>query len=324
MNKRDLSLALVTSLAAFSPLAIVRSAAACSPPPCSDVVALPHADARIPANLVRFQVLVPDPGPLELRTAAGAVIPASVKTMGKDRVFSPDQAVPADTALELHHRARCTFDLPVPQQVYRFRTVAPESLELRRPELAVQEIGLRYPGDDHNERIYTRLRLYAADASGAAHTLLRHSVTIDGRPHGFEQGQSWDDAIIEVGSRCRPASPDWHIDTCGGIDSVPPGLHEVRVKTHVLGETTAVEDVVATVDTRCDSLIVRSPPGPAPDAGVTADAGVTVGRQDFKDLPTEGGCSVGGAGAASGAGWMTAGLVGLALAVTRRRKRAER
>ena len=58
-------------------------------------------------NLVYFQVLAEDPGPLALRTAAGDAIAASIRTLGSDRVFAPEAPLPENTSLVLEYRESC-------------------------------------------------------------------------------------------------------------------------------------------------------------------------------------------------------------------------
>jgi hypothetical protein len=87
-----------------SSLAAVREASACSFANCNSPVRLFPTDARVAANLIRFKVTTPDPGPLELRAADGSVVPARITTMGADRGFAPDTTPAAGQRLTLHYR----------------------------------------------------------------------------------------------------------------------------------------------------------------------------------------------------------------------------
>jgi hypothetical protein len=111
---------------------------------CQAPVRLFPAGMPVPGNLIFFQLLASQPGPLTLRAADGTVIPASIRSIGGDRVFAPDADVPAGLELRLEFSTVCPesgFGLTPTQQTFVFRTKAAAPLELPTPSLTLVDEG---------------------------------------------------------------------------------------------------------------------------------------------------------------------------------------
>src|SRR6187399_1877938 len=79
-------------------LKLASPAEACSIPICTTPVRLPTG-GRMAGDHFYFKVIDVDPGVLSLRTAEGEPIAASIRTIGNDRVFAPEQPLAAGTSV---------------------------------------------------------------------------------------------------------------------------------------------------------------------------------------------------------------------------------
>lgn len=233
---------LLALLAAVATLEAAAPASACSRA-CAPPVQLPRGGG-MSGNMVYFKLLTDNPGELKLHTKAGEVIAASIRTIGNDRVFAPDEAIAGNTDLVLEY----TSDCGVPSS-FEFVATAPGSIELRPAELVIQEQGLSEPGLP-GELSFVRLRYYSPDANGQAYSLMSDRFTVDGKPpvtvlvNGAE--------LIQLATRCySPVTKETLSDTCGFVRELPPGRHTVVATTTVVGQLTQPEPATLEIDLRC-------------------------------------------------------------------------
>lgn len=301
----------------------------CKDPP----VYLPPKQAEIPGNLIRFRVLVPEPGRLELRAKGRKKLPASTRAMGRDRVFAPDAPVAAGTELTLSYELECGRERS--EGEYTFRVGPPATVELRKAELTLYEVGTRDPGSAWNEAAFVRVRYGSPESSGNAGHLIQSTVTIDGRPYHFDGRES--DAggsIIEITSDCmlRGAreDADYQVDSCGALRNVPPGAHTVEVKPHLVGGDRELAPVRLEVTTVCPhglrpvpAASHRIPDVPAPPGSALPTAGAQPGASTSARTPpkqSSSGCALGAAAPGTPSVVFLAALAALA---RRRRERAQ-
>lgn len=220
-------------------------AEACSPPFCSAPLRLPELQ-RIPGNLAHFEVLSVDPGPLVLRTAEGEPIAASIRTIGTDRVFAPEQPIAPNTSVVLEYATRCGTEL----QPGSFEFLATEhgTLELQPAVLQVVERGNTYSSSER-ETSFARVRYQAPDANGYAATLMRHTFTVGGAEVGLSEVNG--EPLIELSTSCTTLESENLIDTCGRVYRVQPGIHTVVATTHVLGSQQQPDPAHLQVEVRC-------------------------------------------------------------------------
>jgi hypothetical protein len=297
--------------AAAAALLVAGPAAPCSPF-CRDApVYLFPKQAEVPGNLIRFRLLVADPGPLELRAKGGALVPASITKMGLDRVFAPSAPVPAGTELTLHYELRCAGIRKGVAGEYTFQVGPPAKVELRGAELVVHEQGTRDPGSAWNETGFVRVSYYSPESSGNAGHLIQSTVTLDGRPYRFDERLSQSgNPVIEVASDCmlrggRDSGGDGYaVDSCGALRSVPPGVHKVEVKPHLVGGDVELAPVSLEVTTVCPRGLIPTPaaselqPIPPPPASAKARPAGSVrlagadGGSPRKPEPKSSGCAL--------------------------------
>jgi hypothetical protein len=292
--------------------------------------------AEVPGNLIRFRVLVPDPGRLELRNKAGVAIVASIKSMGQDRVFAPDAPVAAGTELTLHYEFRCgdPRKLHRGQGKFTFEVGPPSSIELRGASLTLYEQGTRDPGSAYNESGFVRLRYLDPESSGNAGHLIQSTVTLDGRPYEFDQSPLEGTVpTIEVVSDCMLRDTDsdagYQIDSCGKLRSVPPGEHTVEVKPHLVGGEAKLAPVSLKVTTFCPRGLIPTPAAsnlkPIPLPSVSARAAGSVQGRSASPVkrtpkPKSTGCALGAEGREGAPTLALVTLAALAAKVRRRRR----
>jgi hypothetical protein len=228
---------------------LAERASACSLPQCQSPLRLPPAP-YLPGNLVYFQIVGDDPAGLALRTAEGEPIAASIRTIGTDRVFAPEQPIADGTQLVLEYSLQCYGD-PPPQtllQTFEFMTSAPVELAFNPGRLEIEEVGVRQPGRD-GETSFVRVRHWPGESNGDTSLLMTHTSKVDGVPASPLQLNGLE--LIEVPVACRPRVADAGRDTCGNLYTLPPGVHTVEVSTHVVGATTQPEPVSLEVEVQC-------------------------------------------------------------------------
>lgn len=247
-------------------------AQACSPAFCRAPVRLFTAVSSddIRGNLVYFKVLTDDPGPLTLRAVGGDVIPSSIRMVGKDRVFAPDEPIAPGTEVQLDYTLECGNG-PM-QQSYAFKTYAHEEVSLRDAELAIEARGIAYPGDRTNEAGFVELRYYDPE-DGTAYYLIDRSATIDGKPATIDQ-----EGRIKVSSYCDPKKDEYLQDTCGTTRNVPLGEHTVEVRASIVGLASDPPPVRLKVRTDCSGSGDASAKNGAP-------AGCSIGLGENKHVP---------------------------------------
>ncbi len=235
-------------------LKLAAPAEACSPPFCPAPVRVP-AGGRLPGNLFYFKVLVEAPGALSLHTAEGEPIAASIRTIGNDRVFAPEQPIAAGTSVVLEYATECALE-GVPQSA-ELLADPPSSIELGPAELAVLERGTASPGLA-DEASFVRVRHFSGDANGTATPLMDHTYTVDGLPASL--GEVNGQQVVQVSARCRPSDTRSQQDTCGVVYSVAPGLHTVEARTTIVGAVTQPEPVRLAVEVRCPGDSTQAAP----------------------------------------------------------------
>lgn len=282
---------------------------ACSLDPCPAPVRLFGRDAVVPGNLVYFQLLggqhvegeLQSLVPLTLETAQGEPIPASVRSIGHDRVFAPDQPIPAETRVVLRYQLACRFapEVEGDVRVYEFTTSeAVTDFVLGKPSLTVTDEGV-----NANDRAFVKLR-YDLGATSAA---LSHLI-------------DWDPAIDDVAGSLRAAAfstevstfceekEELSLDSCDGIDFVPEGKYTIRAKATIVGFDD-LQEISTDVETRC------APATPDDDVDADLPGAVT-------DSESAGGCSL--SGSSSGGASSLLALLGLCVARLRTRGRRAR
>jgi MYXO-CTERM domain-containing protein len=259
--------------AVLGPIDVAR---ACSLPSCGPPIVIPTT-SYIPGNLVYFEVAVDAPGPMTLRTAEGDPIPASLRTIGHDRVFAPDAPIPPGTAVVLEYALFCHGDEAPPNGTFEFWTVADSSIELQPARLYMDEYGIAHPGVEHDEVAFVRLGMTSPDLNNSATHLMSHRVTVDGQS---VRGWVTPGALtpVEINTDCRPQQAEMEISSCGTLESVPAGPHTVAVQTRVLGYDGVIAPVTFEIETRCpEAGVGLLPPLPIPapvDAGSPIEAPV--------------------------------------------------
>lgn len=217
--------------------------------------------AEIPGNLVYFKVLVDDPGSLTLTTAKGERLRASVRRIAGDRVFAPDQPVPAGVELVVHYQQRCLGKIL--EQTQAFKTASPAEPMLRPAESQIVEEGTRYPGDTRNESRFYRVRYYSPDAASGVTHLLETVATIDGKVLDFAETYP-QQPLVFVEARCAgETATEWGVDSCGGLRFVPLGERTLVITSHVVGSQAPVNPVTTRLSFDCSASRLRAAPAPS-------------------------------------------------------------
>lgn len=254
-------------LLAFSPDALACGDA---PARCDAPVRL-FPSAFVPANLIYFKVLVDDPGELTLRQSDGTVIAADVETIGNDRVFVPHIHLDSGLELELEYTTVCPTGLDPEQVVYSFTTTDSMKLKLQSPSLSVYEQGVRYPGLDRNEAVFTTVDYHTPAADSSSPHLMDHYVTVDGLDYRF--GGENLAPTIELSAGCLPEATETPSASCGYVSSFLTGTHHVVAWSTVVGETSEPEKAELDVNLDCSLARAVAGLGGGADDG-SGDAGV--------------------------------------------------
>jgi hypothetical protein len=249
-----------------------RPAQACTLAPCTPTLAFPESIRYLPANLVAFPLLVTDPGAVVLRRkGSGEVIPASVKMMGPDRVYSPDAPLPARESFEVVYPCP---RVPGTTQTFSFDTTDPEvPPSVTSGELTIEEEGIASPGQPSNEAVFARVRFYTGHNLGIDGPVFS-TATVNGQDLGWDYAAlTNNEFILSVKARCSPVSIDFERTTCGNIWAVPAGKVKVAVKTHLLGSPSDPASATIELDLRCDRTFTPTRPAPVDDGrpGQTTD-----------------------------------------------------
>lgn len=232
---------------------------------------------EVAGNLVYFKVLATEPGRLELVTAKGGRVPASIRRIGPDRVFAPEKPLPAGQELVLHYQQHCSGKLTDRKQA--FRTAAPAQPKLRAAELQITEQGTRYPGDARNESRFYRVQYYAPEETAVATHLLETTFRIDGRRLELEKPFP-EMPIVLIEAWCNPEwATGWHVDTCGRLHHIPVGEHTLTADSHFVGHDATVAAVSTRLTFECGGSLPRPastpsapPEAPTPSARPAASA----------------------------------------------------
>jgi hypothetical protein len=320
------------TVAAVVLLAPVEEAQACSLPACSEPVRLSGMQA-VPGNLVYFEVTANEPGAMVLRTEAGEPIPASIRTIGNDRVFAPDAPIAPETNVVLEYELSCYDGTEPPERgEFAFRTFEHLPVTLQPGRLFVEEYGVASPGQENSEHGFVRVKLQPSVNYAAEH-LMTHTLSIDGEPSSPWPlvGSAWQ---VSLDSYCRPPYTEVQYDSCGSLWSVPEGRHTLTLQTHVLGQEAQPEPLTLEIETRCPTPETETGGDPGPgeagaggedppadpnpdDASGEATTGGPAAPRETRDVAS---CALpAGRDASSAAG--TALLVLGALGVARRRGR---
>jgi hypothetical protein len=258
------------------------TALACTYPPCPPRSVVLHFETTLPSNAFFFEVLADDPGPLRLRDrATGEPIAASIKTLGADRVYSPD--VPLTVGREVELEFDTSGEGCAPRtQVF---TVGPagDLTAVLAPTLLVS--GQGYSDVPSSKQAFVRAQYEVPNVPAS---LLRTTWKVDGQV--FQEVGGVGAYPFELRALCGGGfSTD-----CGGPDSLTPEAHVIEVTTRVLGGASVTQRLE--VDLRCDKG--------GGNVVVAGDAGVEKEGDD--------GCALGGSGVG---GWAW-----LALLLRRRRR----
>jgi hypothetical protein len=226
-------------------LLVPRSVLACSRVlACEAPVRLFPEGGPVPGNLIYFKLKVAEPGALTLRSSDGRVVPASIRTIGMDRVFAPDADVPSDLQLELEYTSVCPLGLQPTQTTFAFSTAPAQPLEIPTPTLSVEERG---ESRDH----------------GAAYGVLAASVSLQYKAvcktcsaahltdTHFDGDEGWGQITgdsIELLTSCEGLQID---NSCTGYVLAPPGNYLVKAWSTVVGESEPPTRTVREVELRC-------------------------------------------------------------------------
>jgi hypothetical protein len=309
-SKRGRVLSIGVALLGLVAVTAVASseASACSRE-CRAPVRVFERDTQVPANLIRFKVLVAEPGPLELRAADGSVVAASIQVIGNDRVFAPDAPPAPGQHLTLHYQMDCTAPVVGARPDFipwtlPFVVRGPGDMHLEPTALTVAERGIDYFGG-RGPSMFVRYHLLPPDRNGQAHHLTDTTWTIDGRPLSASVANT-------IRSYCQPAELEWSPDTCGNYGAVPPGKHVLEGVTRIVGVDQQFVSELE-VDTSCDQVL-RIDPG----AGAT---GTDAGADAVAPERPNGGCVYAAGGPGGGLGLVVAALGWFAIALGRRMRR---
>jgi hypothetical protein len=249
-----------SSLLGAAVLKLAAPAEACSIPVCTTPVRLPPG-ARMAGDHFYFKVVDADPGVLSLRTAEGEPIAASIRTIGSDRVFAPEQPLAAGTSVVIEYENECALEVP---QSYEVLVDPPGSIELSPAELVLLEQGTSYPGVPSYEASFVRIRHVSGDTNGVATPLMTHTFSVDGQTAALTQLGS--EQVVEVSALCDPISTETVANSCGIVSRVAPGVHLVEARTTIVGEVTQPDPVRLKVELRCpDDSAKSAVDDPAPD-----------------------------------------------------------
>ena len=244
------------ALVACAPLTVlgqVDAASACSIDPCVPPVRLPST-SEMPGNLVYFEVTADAPGSITLRTAAGEPIPAGIRTIGSDRVFTPDAPIAEATDVVLEFELACSGDAVASGRgpgTFEFRTYNFRSVVLAPARLFVREYGVSDPGIESYETAFVRLGMDSPDVNHTATHLMTHTATVDGQVVSRWPMLGELERQLSIQSSCQPRQVEADFDSCDTLWTVPVGRHTVTVQTRVLGHEEAIAPVTIEVETTC-------------------------------------------------------------------------
>lgn len=247
-------------------LALVPGPAfACSQvPTCAPPVRLFPEGARVPGNLVYFKVTAADPGVLTLRASDGRVVPASIRTIGLDRVFAPDADLPPHQRLELEYSTVCPLPVgPQPAQGrFAFTTSEPQPLEMPTPRLTLEVLDedSDHPAAHGIAAAYATLKYEAiCQSCSAAHLTDTHFGGHEGWGHVRQDR-------IDLLTTCEGLQV---ADSCTGEAFAPPGRYKVEAWSSVVGAPREPAHAVREVELQCglDGCAVRGSRRGAQDGG---------------------------------------------------------
>lgn len=287
-----------------------RDAAACSYDACVSPVRLFPTDDSIPGNLVYFRVesggkfgcvLPEDPGPLTLRTADGTTVRSSIRQIGRDRVFAPDEPLPAGLEVRLEYTCGCAARDPAylaAPRVFSFITGPSETPDIQAGYLEVFERGA---GSSPGHTFY-RLSYQNPDLSGSTRHLSDERVTVDGKPFLSPPGSRQESRVIQVDTHCGRGESDMHyaMGSCGLYSSVPAGKHVVEVQTTIVGHDGDLPPVRLELETGQKALCALA--GTVPEPAATGVPAAPSGEPSAAGTPTSAGCGVARSRPASAAG----------------------
>lgn len=241
-----------------------RAAQACSEPSCTAPIRL-FAQREVPGNLVYFEVLVDDPGPLTLRKADGTPIAASIRTIGADRVFAPDEPIEPYTRVTLEYTPQCS-DTPAEPQSLSFLTGSLEEPTLG--ELSARVVFEELVMNEATGALEHVVQVaFWPTSSAYLEHLVSTRVTLGDLP---VSGTA--DGTIEVRTSCQPRQADATLTPCGDGVTVPEGVHVVEVSAHVVGAEEQPAPVALEVVTDCDNPLganaIDEPKYPAIDGPI--------------------------------------------------------
>jgi hypothetical protein len=221
-------------------------AAACSRLSCFDPVRTFGPDARVPGNLVRFEISAQSSATelsLSLATVDGVELALQEHVGDSQRMFEPVESIAPGTELELRYSYTCGAATP---QVYRFTTSEVVDLTIASPTLSLFEEGTSSSGD----YAYKSFR-YGLPVAPSTKHLLDHEVTLDGKPlRDLEDWEPLADGTVSVKVSCDGTISE---DSCGNVYVVEEGWHWLRIATRVVGEDMQPDAIALRVNVECDA-----------------------------------------------------------------------
>lgn len=310
MKKSLLGLTLVT---AFGALALSPNlASACSGEErCDPSVRLFDSKKPIPGNMVRFKVINSDPT-LKLRDADGKVVPASVRKLGDDLVFAPDEELPAGLELTLEYKPICPSDQVMAPGSFSFTTSAPAAFSDGVGTLKVMDRGLLIEVEE--PAVVLELGYQPPDFGASAH-LIQYHASIDGievpvRPNGNK---------LQFDVRTICARPnDTLFTSCNTFTSVPLGDHELKAWSTRVGESGRLAEASITTGATAFECALDDEDDAGVDDGAPKADGVSKAAEAKSD--TDDGCSLSPVRDHT-RGWLTSLCIALAALALRRTRR---
>ncbi|MET0284631.1 MAG: hypothetical protein ABW352_09185 [Polyangiales bacterium] len=213
---------------------------------------LPYESPPIPGNLVYFEV-TDETAPVTLEMEDGTPIAASVRTIGRDRVYAPDAPLAPGTKARVRWLSRNGVDA----YSHEFVTAAWAELEVSPIVVADVESGvmpLQYAN-------FSESHVRVSFERPASEHLVVVSYMLDGEPAPVGINEPFS---FLLRSTCGSTEPlyDW----CGLTASIPEGPHTLTVTRRVVGADAEPSSLTLALTTSCDNPGVLSPP-PEADAG---------------------------------------------------------
>ena len=285
MSRRHLlcSTAIPALLLGWAVFLAPGSASPCSAPRCLPLQ--PVDGTTFPANHVRFLVDPEHRGRMVIEDSQGSPVPASIKKIGDDLFFGPDQTLPVGGTYTFRFDPHCVNDPPPPpgtpsEGSVRFTTAAPSDLPRTLGRLVIDDRATTHYRASMPGNRTLAVVLEPSEEMKAFLPLARWRPTIEGRswvlspagggPYGpfvpDQLGRTTTFASVVLMS-CSPRS-DWSLSYCGYFAGAPPGAHRMVLVADLLGVESDPPPLEVALTADCSGVppVDAGPPdGPPPD-----------------------------------------------------------